>query len=57
MAESVDVIQSPPAIAFPFDGVSETLKHESTVAVGTCEALARGLERYTGEPERGAIGG
>jgi hypothetical protein len=31
IAESVDVIQPTPAIAFPFDGVSETLKHKEPV--------------------------
>lgn len=57
IAESVDVIQPTPAIAFPFDGVSETLKHKGTVAVGSREAVARGLEGYASEPECGAIGG
>jgi hypothetical protein len=57
IAESVDVIQPSPAIAFPFDGVSETLKHQRTVAVGSSKTIARGLEGYAGEPECGSLGG
>jgi hypothetical protein len=53
----VDVIQPAPAIIFPFDRVSEALKHQSAVALGSREAVTRGLEGYASEPERGAVGG
>jgi hypothetical protein len=53
----VDVIQPAPAFVFPFDGVSKTLKHQSSVALRSREAVTRGLEGNAGESECGAVGG
>jgi hypothetical protein len=53
----VNIIETTPSAVFPFDRVGKALKHQRPVSFRAGKPVSRRFERYSGEPERGAVSG